>query len=158
LSIFNNLTNLLLHSSKEFSSLLFQLFQNWANTKIILLLNNIILNFIFSNFIILVWLFILCSQGWSSMILDLTSFFFGSLNCLRHLLNNSVLYFTCLILCCFLWGRRSQVEGVRLKFEGLKSQVTVSSLKFDSLVTLLVLRSLCQVKGLMKLEVWSLSV
>jgi hypothetical protein len=44
LSIFNSLTTLLLHSSKEFNNLLLQLFQNWASIRIIFLLNNIILN------------------------------------------------------------------------------------------------------------------
>jgi hypothetical protein len=44
----------------------------------------------------------------------LTSFFFGSLSWFRHLLSSSVLCFTCLVLCCFLWGWRSQIKGVRL--------------------------------------------
>jgi hypothetical protein len=120
--------------------------------------NNIILSFIFSSFIILVWLLIWCSQGWSNISFDLTNFFFSSLSCLRHLLNNNVLYFTCLVLCCFLWSWRSQVEGVKLKFKGLKYEVIVSGLKFkslvtllgfrfESLVTLLSLSSLCHIKG-----------
>jgi len=65
------------------------------------------------------------------MILDLTSFFFGSLSYLRHLLSSNVLCFTCLVLCCFLSSQRSQVEGVRLKFESLRSKVTMSSQRYD---------------------------
>jgi hypothetical protein len=91
------------------------------------------------------------------------------LNCLKHLLSNNVLCFTYLVICCFLWGRRSQVEGVKLKFEGLRYEVIVSSLKckfliimlglrFESLITLLSLSSLCQAKGLTKLKVWALSI
>jgi hypothetical protein len=95
-----------------------------------------------------VWLFIQCSQGWGNTILDLTNFFFSSLSCLRHPLSSSVFCFTCLVLCYFLWGRRFQVKGVRLKFKGLRSKAIMSSLKFKSLVTIWGLRSLCQVWGL----------
>jgi hypothetical protein len=53
---------------------------------------------------------------------------------------------------------------VKLKFEGLKYKVTMSSLKFkflvillglkfESLVNLLSLKSLCQIKGLTKFKV-----
>jgi hypothetical protein len=110
-------------------------------------LTSIILSFIFSSFIILVWVFIWCSQGWSSTILDLTNILFGNLSCFRHLLNSNVLSFTYFVLCCCLWGQRFQVKGVRLKFKGLRSEVIM-----------LGLRSLCQVKGLTKLKVWTLNI
>ncbi len=147
LNIFTNLTNLLVHNSKKVNSLLLQLFQNWANTRVIFLSSSIILNIIFSNFIIFVWLLILCSQGWSSTILNLTNFFFGTLSCFKHLLNNSVICLTCFVLCCSLWGWRSQVERLRLKFEGVRSKVIMLGLSSESLFTLLGLRLVCKVWG-----------
>ncbi len=96
---------------------------------VIFLLNSIILSFIFSNFIIFVWLFILCSQGWGSMIFNLTNVFFGRLNCLKHLLSNNVLCFTYFVLCYSLWGQRFQIKGVRLKFKGLRFEIIVLGLK-----------------------------
>ncbi len=97
------------------------------------------------------------------------AFSFSNFNCLKHLLSNNVLHFTYPVICCFLWGWRSQVEGVKLKFEGLRYEVIVSSLKcksliillglrFESLITLLSLNSLCQAKGPTKLKVWALSI
>jgi hypothetical protein len=37
----------------------------------------------------------------------------------------------------------SQIKGVRLKFEGLRFEVIVLGLKFESLVTISGLKSLC---------------
>lgn len=129
-----------------------QLFQKWTSTIVIFLLTSIILSFIFSSFIIFVWLFILCSQGWGNMIFNLTNVFFGRLNCLKHLLSSNVLCFTYFVLCYSLWGQRFQIKGVRLKFKGLRFEIIVLGLTSESLVILLDLKSLCQVKALTKLK------